>query len=359
MSYTYPDLSDVKRILIIKMRHLGDVLLTAPLFSCLKKALPEAEIEAFIYKESAPMLEGHPAISDLILYDRNWKKLSFVKKLFKELELLLTIRSRRYDLVINLTEGDRGAIVAWASGAKHCVGFDPQGSGFLGKKSVYTHLIKHCPNPRHTVEKNLDALRRIGIFPKAHERDLFLHIPEGALSKVRDLLSETKDFVVIHPASRWRFKCLPTETMAQVVKALKKQNIEVVLTSGPDSQEMLMVDEIVQKSGESVINLAGKLNLKELAALIQLSSGLICVDSVALHIASALKTPVVVAFGPTSEINWGPWMHAESKVVMKNVSCRPCFMDGCGGSKRSDCLYTLSADQILDAFEELQVIHNK
>jgi heptosyltransferase-3 len=201
------------------------------------------------------------------------------------------------------------------------------------------------------VEKNLDALRRIGIFPEERERDLLLHIPENALSKVKSLVPE--NFVLIHPASRWKFKCLPTETMAQVIKGLKKQGIEVVLTSGPDSVEMLMVDEIVQKADETVINLAGKLSLKELSALISLSSCLICVDSVALHIASALKTPVIVAFGPTSEINWGPWMHPMSKVITKNVSCRPCYMDGCGGSKKSDCLYSLSAQNILDACHSL------
>ncbi len=349
---TYPDLKNVKRILIIKMRHLGDVLLTSPLFSCLQKALPEAQIEAFIYQEGAPMLEGHPAISNLILYDRKWKKLPLFKKIFKELQLLYSIACRRYDLVINLTEGDRGAIAAWISGAKIRVGFDPKGSGFFGKKKAYTHLVKHCPTPRHTVEKNLDALRRIGIFPEPDERDLFLHIPDKAFAKIDSFALQ--DFVVIHPTSRWRFKCLPLETVAAVATALKQQGFELVLTAGPDPQEMAMVEQIIQKTGQELVNLAGCLSLKELAALIQKSSGLICVDSVALHIASALKVPVVAAFGPTSEINWGPWMHPYSKVVAKEVACRPCFMDGCGGSKRSDCLYRLSAQEILDAFKKLQ-----
>src|SRR5690349_16119300 len=105
MTYgNYPDLNLVKRALVIKMRHHGDVLLTSPLFSNLKKAIPHAQIDAFIYKDTLPMLDGHPGIADYLLYDRNWKKLSIFKKTLKEAGLLKEIRARRYDLVINLTE---------------------------------------------------------------------------------------------------------------------------------------------------------------------------------------------------------------------------------------------------------------
>jgi heptosyltransferase-3 len=340
----YPNLEKVRRALVVKTRHLGDTLLASPLFSCLKEALPQAQIDALIYKESAPLLEGHPAIATLLLYDRAWKKLPFIKKIFKEIALLREIRRRSYDLAINLTEGDRGAVAAFISGAAIRVGFDPEGSGFFGKRAFYTHLVKNCPTPRHAVERNLDALRRIGIFPEEQARGLFLHVPEEALAKVRPLVP--KEFVLIHPASRWKFKCLPAKTMAETICALKEQGIEVVLTSGPDAQEIEMVHEIIAQSGETVVNLAGTLTLKELAALIQLSDHLICVDSVALHIASALKTPVTAVFGPTSEQNWGPWMHPEGRVIASGKSCRPCGRDGCGGSKRSDCLQTISSSRL-------------
>src|ERR1043165_4670343 len=105
----YLDLTQVRRALVIKMRHHGDVLLSSPLFTDLKKAIPDAQVDAFLYKDTLPMLEGHPAISEFLLYDRHWKQLSPLKKLTKELNLLNAIRSRNYDLVINLTEGDRGA----------------------------------------------------------------------------------------------------------------------------------------------------------------------------------------------------------------------------------------------------------
>lgn len=356
MTYgNYPDLKSIKRILVIKMRHHGDVLLTAPVFSQLKKELPHARIDAFIYQDTLPMLEGHPAISQYLLYDRGWKKLSLWKKIGKEAALLREIRRNQYDLVMNLTEGDRGAIAAWISGACYTVGMKE------GKWGHYTHLVKMGPHPRHTVEKQLDAVRRIGIFPMPEERDLYLQIPQEAKNKVDLFLRQEekalKECLVIHPVSRWRFKCLSVQQMAQLCTQLHQRGFPLVISSGPDPDEIAMVDKILALAPHvPVTNLAGKLSLKELSALIAMSRALICVDSVPLHIASATKTPVVALFGPTSEQNWGPWMHPKARVVTRAVPCRPCYQDGCGGSKMSDCLFSIPPSQIISALEAVLAI---
>ena len=359
MSYgNYPDLKRVERILIIKLRHHGDVLLTSPLFSQLKKHLPQAKIDAFIYADTLPMLEGHPAISDFLLYDKCWKKRSFLYKIGKEIALFLQIRRKKYDLVINLTEGDRGAIAARVSKSPIRVGFDPQGQGLFGKRKLYTHLVKNCPHPRHTVERQLDVLRRIGIFPEPDDRDLFLHIPESAKERVLDLLKkeeiQMKNYIVIHPVSRWRFKTLSVQQMAEVVVQLYEKGEQIVLTASPDPDEVAMIEQILALAPQvPVFNTAGKLSLKELSALIAGAKALVCVDSVPLHIASAVKTPVVAVFGPTSEINWGPWMHPCASVVTSGHSCRPCYQDGCGGSKKSDCLLSLSPARVVQELQNL------
>ncbi len=250
MTYgNYPDLSLVKRVLIIKMRHHGDVLLTSPLFTQLKRACPQIEIDAMIYADTLPMLEGHPAIANYILYDRGWKKLSLPAKVGKELALLWQIRSKRYDMVINLTEGDRGAIAARVSGSRYRVGFDPKGSGFFGKKTSFTHIVKACPHPRHTVERQLDVLRRIGIFPEPEERDLFLHIPAAAKEKMAQLLQgeeiRPEGYILIHPVSRWKFKCLATRQIARLIASLHERGERIVVSAGPDAQEIAMVEEIL------------------------------------------------------------------------------------------------------------------
>ncbi len=338
----YPDLQGVKRVLVIKLRHLGDVLLTTPVFSVLKKRLPNARIDAYIYKEAAPMLEGHPAIHEIVEYDRAWKKLSLFRRLGKEAGLLWDIRRRGYDLVLNLTEGDRGAMAARVSGAKVRAGVDPRG--------VYTHVAKSCPSLRHTVERQLDLLRRIGLFPEEEERELFWAIPEQARERMRQRMP-WESFVLIHPSSRWRYKCWPEEKMRSLTERLLEQGKRVVFSSGPDPIEQEMVAKIAE--GLDVCNLAGKLTLKELGALIERAEALICVDSVPLHMASALKRPVVAIFGPTSDVTWGPWQNPRARVVSESLSCRPCYLDGCGGSKKSDCLVRLSVDRVLSELELL------
>jgi len=352
------ELNLIKKILVIKTRHHGDVLLTSPIFSLLKKKLPAAQIDAYIYSETLPMLEGHPAITEFLLYDRKWKKLKIWTKLFKEWSLLWRVRKNHYDLVINLTEGDRGAIIGKFSGARYRIGFDPEGDGLFGKKQLYTHIIKHCPHQRHTVEKQLDALRCLGIFPSPEERDLFLHVSQEVIEKMQGRLQEagvsSENFVLIHPVSRWLFKCLSPQQIARLLEKLSARGEKIVITASPDPDEMAMVVEILCLVPHvPICNLAGKTSLKELAALIKLCRGLICVDSVPLHMASALKAPVVAIFGPSSDLNWGPWMHPKARVVAQKFSCRPCYRDGCGGSQKSDCLLTISVDQILAAFDNL------
>lgn len=339
----YPPLGGVKKVLVVKLRHLGDVLLTSPVFSALKKALPEAQIDAYIYQESVPMLEGHPAIHGFLCYDRGWKKLSFWGRLNKEWALWRQIRKKRYDLVINLTEGDRGIVAALVSAAPIRVGFLPKG---WWQKKVLTHVAKDCPTPRHTVERNLDAVRRIGIFPE--DRALFLDVPLKAVAAMQQKVGKGP-FILIHPTSRWRFKCWPMQQVRQLTEMLLDQGKQVVFTSGPDPVEKEMLEEATK--GLAVINLAGQISLKELAALIQMSDRLVCVDSVPLHMASALKKPVVVLFGPSSDVTWGPWQNPKAQVIYQEMSCRPCGQDGCGGSKRSDCLAALPVSRVLRALQ--------
>jgi heptosyltransferase-3 len=344
----YPDLTHVKKVLVIKLRQLGDVLLTSAVFASLKKALPNAQIDAYIYEEAADMLQGHEAIHQMIFYNRDIKKRSFFKKIFYEFSLLRKIQKQNYDLVINLTEGDRGAVASFISKARIKVGFEPK--GFFQKK-VYTHVVKHCPNPRHTVEKNLDALRRIGIFPEVEDRIVSIKVSSDAKEKINQLTS-SKPFVLIHPTSRWLFKAWSKQKMRHLTISLLEKGKRIVFSSGPDKKELEMVQEIIKDL--DVLDLSGKISLKELVALIDAADVVICVDSVPFHICSALKKKVIALFGPTSEINWGPWNNPFATVLTKSISCRPCYRDGCGGSKKSDCLEQIAVEDVLKAFNEKQ-----
>lgn len=359
MSYgVFPDLSNVKKVLLIKLRHLGDVLLTTPLFHCLKEALPHASIDAYVYEESREILSTHPDIHSIVTYDRKWKSLRFFSRLFQEIKLLSHIRKEGYDLVINLTEGDRGAIVARASGAPIRVGWDPKGKGFWGKKNLFTHLVKVSSKPRHTVETNLDALRVLGIFPKEEQKRVIFHPSKEANGFIDLLLQslkiEKKKYIVLHATSRWLFKSCSIEKFQEWGKFMISQGETLLLTGSNLPKEKEFINAINKKiSSPRVFDLSGELSISQLGSLIEKSKLLVTVDSLPLHLASALSIPTLVFFGPTCEQTWGPWMNKKALILSKNLSCRPCHMDGCGGSKRSDCLDQISLKDFQEAFLQI------
>jgi heptosyltransferase-3 len=347
---------NIQKILVARLRHHGDLLLTTPVFSVLKNRYPHALIDAYIYEETAPILEGNPAIEKMILYSKQ-KARKGLFKIFYEIKILWRIFIARYDLVLNLTEGDRGALAAFVSRAKIRVGIDPEGSGMVGKKWLYTHLAKRCHHLRHTVERQLDVLRALDIFPAFEERELCFPIPPEAKAFITTLLAAfkiTQPFIVVHPVSRWLFKCLPITTMRQVIDYLVKLGYPVILTASSEAQELKMNQALAEGfSKEQVIDLSGKLSLKELGALLEKTHLLVCVDSLPLHLASALKVPVVAMFGPTSDKTWAPWRNPFAKIVTQDYTCRPCYMPGCAHRGVSDCLETMSPALIIESIERM------
>jgi heptosyltransferase-3 len=349
-------LVEVRRVLVIKLRHHGDVLLSSPVFSVLKQYAPQAEIDALVYADTAPMLTLHPAISQVHLVDRNWKKQGVVGQFQAENRLFSTLRAGKYDLIVHLTEHWRGAWLSRLLGARWAVG--PQRSGSRRWKKSFTHLYGQPRNDRrHTVESNLDSLRRIGIYPTPEERRLVLVPGREAEGRVEEHLGQLGlapgRFIHIHPASRWFFKCWPANRMAELIRRLQADGEAVVLTAAPSKDEEAMVEAIQSRLETPVASLAGKLNLKELAALSARAKLFIGVDSAPMHIAAAVGTPTVALFGPSGDQQWGPWGVPFRVVASDRHPCRPCGIDGCGGGKVSDCLVSLGSETVYAAAREL------
>lgn len=348
------DLKSLRRVLVIKLRHLGDVLLTSPVFTVLKNHAPHLEIDALVYQDTAEMLTFHPAISQVHCIDRKWKKQGLFKQASAEWQLLSTLRNRGYDLVVHLTEHPRGAWVKRLSGARYGVARRlPEKSGIW--RTSFSHLYPFPRGtPRHTVELNLDALRRIGIYPEDEERKLVLTPGSEASASIANLLVQhglkAGGFLHIHPTSRWLFKCWPVEKMSQLIEALQMQDHSIVVTAAPDARERDMLREILKPLKQPVIDLSGQLSLKQLAALTSAAKCFIGVDSAPMHIAAAMKTPLVALFGPSGEKEWGPWM-VPHRVITSDHACRPCGNDGCGGSKVSECLTSLPVERVLSAVQ--------
>ncbi|MGE5469070.1 MAG: putative lipopolysaccharide heptosyltransferase III [Ignavibacteria bacterium] len=350
--------ASLSRALVIKLRHHGDVLLSAPVFSALKRAAPQCEVDGLVYADTAPMLAGHPDISRLFTIDRNWKRQGLKAQASAEWALLSRLRARRYDLIVHLTVHPRGAWLArllrprWSVGPRR-----PDAGAFW--HSSFTHLYAAQSHPdRHTVDTHLDALRALGMEVDLAAADVALVPGPDAEARIDALMAQhglmSGRFVHLHPASRWRFKCWPADRVAALCDALAPRGLPLVLTCAPDPKERDLVAAVRAAARVPTIDLSGALSLKELAALTARARLFVGVDSAPMHMACAMGTPVVAIFGPSGDREWGPW-HTESRIVVSadHAHCRPCGRDGCNGSKISECLTTLPVAQVLAACEEL------
>jgi len=345
-----------RRALVIKLRHHGDVLLASPVLVALKAAAPPLEIDALVYDDTAPMLEGHPALSLLHTVGRAWRGLGGRARVKIEWQLFSRLRARGYDLIVHLSEHPRGAWLARALGARWRVAPRYPDRDWFWNAS-FTHRFALAPTPRrHMVEWNLDALRRIGVQPPPADRRVTFVPGAAAEASVQARLAQAEleagAFVHLHPASRWRFKCWPADKTAALADRLAAAGERIVITAAPDAEEKKLVEDIVARMHAPCVNLAGQLSIKELGALAARARLFIGVDSMPMHLAAAMGVPVLALFGPSGELEWGPWNVAH-EVVSSNHACRPCGNDGCGGGKLSECLTTLEVEPVLAAAHRL------
>ncbi|HEX5863621.1 MAG TPA: putative lipopolysaccharide heptosyltransferase III [Casimicrobiaceae bacterium] len=351
------DLAPIRRILVIKLRHHGDVLLTSPVFTVLKHAAPHADVDALVYLETAAMLERHPGISVVHTIDRSLKHRGVGAQARGEWRLWRALSARRYDLVIHLTEHPRGAWLRRLVGARYGVARERPDAGWWWRSSFTHHYLLPRATLRHSVETNLDALRRIGIWPAEHDKALVLVPGVEAEARAASLLAANgltrRRFLLVHPGSRWLFKCWPPEATAALLDRVGAQGWPLVLTGAPDPAERALVHSILSVARAPVFDLSGRLSMPELAALIGAARLFIGVDSAPMHMAAAMGTPVIVLFGPSGDAEWSPWCVPHRVIASTSHSCRPCGNNGCGGSNISDCLLTLPVERVAAAITDL------
>ncbi|HSN21584.1 MAG TPA: putative lipopolysaccharide heptosyltransferase III [Usitatibacter sp.] len=345
----------LRRVLVVKLRHHGDVLLSSPVFQVLRNRAPHAEIDALVYEDTRDMLEGHPAIAAIHGIDRSWKRQGLVEQARRESRLLSTLRDRRYQLIVHLTGHWRGAWLAQALRPRWCVA--PERENVFWRWS-FTHRYKlPRATPRHTVEANLDALRRVGLYPEESEKRLVMVPGAEAEARVERLLAQhgvaPSGFVHVHTTSRWLFKTWTEAQSAELLRRLSRDGHAIVATCAPDAREKAILARTLAEAGVPVADLSGQLTLRELAALTSRARLFFGVDSAPMHIAAAMGTPVVALFGPSGEKEWGPWRVKHRVVASDDFPCRPCGNDGCGGGKVSECLTRLPVERVHAAINDV------
>lgn len=338
-----------QNVLIVKLKHLGDVLTTTPLITAIKQAWPSARISYLINPGGEDLVRHHPQVTEVFAWPRNQGWLA-------QAGLITDLRRRRFDLALELSAGDRGAFLAWAGGAPVRVGYQPRTHGLIDRRRLFTHLVTTVPETKHTVEYHLDTLRTLGLDPG--HLPMSLHWPAEAQDRVRQRLARAgldnnSGYVVFHPTSRWMFKAWRPEANAEVIDYLtRKWHRPVVVTSAPDNHELVFVEQMLKHTRFQPLNLAGELSLTELAALIAGARLFFGVDSLPMHMAAAVNTPAVALFGPSGPHMWGPW-GPRHRVISKNWPCQPCGRDGCEGSKISRCLVETTPEEVYPILAEV------
>lgn len=345
----------MKKILLMKFRNIGDVLLLTPLIANLKRNFPDSEIDVALNKGTEEMVTLSPHVNNVLIYDRlRIKSLNIFSRVLAEIKYGLYVRSRKYDIVVNTTEGDRGTQLALISGAKIKIGYAPEGSKF--RRAIFNLALPEISR-KHMVDVNLDVLRALNLPIKEKKVEIFTSNEDEV--KIEEILTdnslENEGFILIHPVSRWMFKCIDDHVMANVIDYCELSlKAKVIVTASSDKKEQEKINSILSICRSVPVNLAGKLNLKQVAVLAMRATCFVGVDTAVMHIAAAQNTAVLAFFGPSSTSNWGPWDNellnngytqlngvqtmGRNMVVQQNWECIPCRKDGCNGSKISNCL---------------------
>jgi len=340
----------IDNILVIKLRHIGDVVLTIPVFDALRYNYPKAFIAALVNEEAGPVLEHHPSVNRVFTLQRSSHP---VQRFRRQLELMYGLRKRHFDLVLELSKSDRGAFYSFVTGAGKRLGFKTRKGKRVDRQLLFTDLVTPS-GTQHIVDYHLEMIKKLTL--KVPGKDLALYWDQTEEDMCGRILegegiSLDENFVILHPFSRDRHKSWHVDGYAKICDYMSERwGVRTVLIGGSDKMERSLVDRVAVTAKSSPVNLGGRLSLKHLAAVSSRALLFVGIDSGPMHVASAVGTPVVAIFGPSRRFRWGPWGEGH-EVIQKDWPCVPCGKKGCDGTGRSRCLDELSVEEVTAILE--------
>ena len=310
----------IRRILILQTASIGDVVLATPLIEKLAEFYPESEIDFLVKKGLQQVLTGHPLLHEILVWDKSTDKYKHLYKLLKH------IRSRRYDVVVNVHRFAASGFLTAFSGAALRLGFGKNPFSLFYSRRLPHHISADPAKSQHETHRNLSLISSITdenmqYFPK-------LYPSQADYAKVSQY--KTQKYICIAPASLWFTKQFPAEKWIEFLKALALQEqVAVYFLGGPDDEPLCR--RIIDESGYPLsLNLAGKLSILQTTALMKDAAMNFVNDSAPMHFASAMNAPVTAIFCATvPAFGFGPLSH-DSAIVETDIalSCRPCGLHG-------------------------------
>ena len=332
----------MRNVLIIKLRYIGDVLLATPTVRAIKAARPDVRVTMMVNRGTEDVLSGNPDMDEISVLDKG--------SLAAQSQLVVDLRRRRFDTVIDLTDGDRSAFLSWISGAPVRIGFNDEQRW---RGHYYTQVVQSVPGVRHRIDRDLETLKPLGIQAGSRNPQLWLTPEEeNSADQLLDQLGvqRSQPCVIQQPGARYWFKAWPVERYAELADRLTSQyGCQVLIGGSP--QDIELAEKIQQMAKSNPIIMAGRTTIKQFAAIAKKSALFVGSDSGAMHIASVVGTPVVALFGPSNPREWAP-QRASVEVIYKGIDCRSCFHPTCERGELN-CMKLITVDEVEAAARRL------
>lgn len=353
------------KILLIRLRLIGDVVFTTPIPRALKRNFPGARITYLVEPPAAPVVAGNPYLDEIMVapLPRGMARLA------ADLRIVRQLRRAKYDLVIDLHGGPRSAWLAYLSGAPRRIGYE-----IKGRTWMYTRVVARprTLRPRHSVVNQWDLLEAIEGWPgdePDRTRDAVEMVPDAAAeARIAGRLAAAgigreHELVVVHVSAGNPFRRWPEPAFTALVAGLAAASParRIVLSSGPSDRDAAnrvagQARRLLGPEAHRVVDF-GEFDLAELRALIQSSRLFVGGDTGPLHIAATTTAPIVGIYGPTEPVRSEPWRNpslATASAEVAGLPCRPCDQRVCEpGDFR--CLTTLRPEDVLLAAERAMI----
>jgi len=337
------DWDAVQRVLVIRLRSIGDTVLATPSLFALKRFLPHAQIDILVEDWVAPLLANHPHVDNVIELKRGG--------VTKRMNVGREIRAARYDVVYNLHGGTTATFLARATGARYRVGFKTYQYANLHTVLAPSPLLLWGQQKTHSVEQQLALLGWTGVPVSDRPRTRLGIAPEAAGNVIRRLTEAglgDRKIALLHPAAAFDTKRWGVKNFARVAEYLAERGYAPVAIAARHEAQIL--DELVNEASVPILTL--DLLLPEVSALASRSQLFVGNDSGIAHIAAAVGTPSVVIFGSSNIAHWRPWHRAPAEVVFEELPCQPCHGYFCEKFPQPECILRVPVAKVIAAIEK-------
>ena len=358
-----PRWRDARRVLAVRLDNLGDVLVTSPALRAIKESLLRASLTLLASPVGAQVGRLNPYVDDVIVYQAPWMDpwQQLPRDSAREQAMIATLKERQFDAAIIFTSFRQSALPS----AYLCYLADiplRAAASIDGPGSLLTTRHKHPERMMHEVERGLDLISALGL--GAEDRDLVLTLPDSAHAAAAAALegrgitswqgARRGPLVVVHPGCTMPARTYPWEMYVGVVDGLARRLGATVMLTGSDDERALaerIRARVPEDSRSGVHVVAGALPFPAFCALIDGADLVVTNNTGPMHIAAALKTPVVALFALTNPPEqWGPW-RVPHRQLYHDVPCRICYSRVC--PYEHECLRLVTPEMVVDAAEEL------